>query len=173
MTSGTRPIFSSFSPTSPWISQKMSRDGMYMPMPNSGSMSNDSMESMDMHMSFYWDKGVTVLFPGWPENNSGMYVLALFFVLLLGTAIEVLSMLPVVKPGTRPILGAFTQASAYTVRMCFAYMVMLSVMSYNLGIFIAAIAGHAIGFFVVKFHALAKETEQQQSMSPNGIPSKI
>ena len=144
----------------------MSDGGMDMPMPNSGSMSNGNMSSMDMHMSFYWGKDVTVLFSGWPESNSGMYVLALFFVLLLGAAIEVLSMLPAVKPGTRPILGASTQASVHTVRMCFAYMVMLSVMSYNLGIFIAAVAGHAIGFFIVKFWSLAKETEQQY-MSPD------
>ncbi|XWS67153.1 hypothetical protein CRYUN_Cryun05aG0262800 [Craigia yunnanensis] len=150
----------------------MSHGVMDMPMPNSGSMSNDCMKSMYMHMSFYWGKDVTVLFSGWPESNSGMYVLALLFVLLLGAAIEVLSMLQAVKPVTRPILGAFTQASVYAVRMSFAYMVMLSVMSYNLGIFIAAVAGHAIGFFVVKFRALAKETEPQY-MSPNGIPSKI
>ncbi|XVF76724.1 hypothetical protein PTKIN_Ptkin13bG0289500 [Pterospermum kingtungense] len=138
---------------------------MNMPMP---------MKSMDMHMSFYWGKDATILFSGWPESNSGMYVLAFFFVLLLGAAIEVLSMLPAIKPGTRPVLGALTQASVYAVRMCFAYMVMLSVMSYNLGIFIAAIAGHAIGFFIVKFRALAKETQTQpQDMSPNGIPSKV
>ncbi|XP_022767630.1 copper transporter 1-like [Durio zibethinus] len=149
----------------------MSDGSMDMPMPNSGSMSNDSMKSMGMHMSFYWGKDVIVLFPGWPESNSGMYVLAIFFVLLLAATIEVLSMLPLVKPGTRPILGAFTQASVHAVRMCFAYMVMLSVMSYNLGIFIAAVAGHAIGFFVVKFRAVTKETEQQY-MSPNGISSK-
>ncbi|XWS43789.1 hypothetical protein CRYUN_Cryun16bG0134300 [Craigia yunnanensis] len=150
----------------------MSDGDMDMPMPSSGSMSNGSMTSKDMHMSFYWGKDVIVLFSGWPESSSGMYVLALFFVLLLGAAIEVLSLLPVVKPGTRPILGAFIQTSVYTVRMCFAYMVMLSVMSYNLGIFIAAVAGHAIGFFVVKFRSLAKETEQQY-MSPNDTPSKI
>ncbi|XVE76465.1 hypothetical protein DITRI_Ditri12bG0175300 [Diplodiscus trichospermus] len=145
----------------------MSHGGMnmFMPTPNSGSMSNDGMKSMDMHMSFYWGKHVTVLFSGWPDSSSGMYVLALFFVLLLGAAIEVLSMLPAVKLGTRPVVGALTQAAVYTIRMCFAYMVMLSVMSYNLGIFIAAIAGHAIGFFIIKFRALAKESEQ-----PDGIP---
>ncbi|KAB2048188.1 hypothetical protein ERO13_A13G086100v2 [Gossypium hirsutum] len=141
--------------------------GMNMPMPNS------SMKSMNMQMSFYWGKDVIVLFSGWPDSNPGMYVLALFFVLFLGAAIEMMAMLQAaVKPGTRPILGAFIQAGVYIVRMCFAYMVMLSVMSYNVGIFIAALAGHGIGFFVVKIRALTKETEQQYS-SPDCIPSKI
>lgn len=144
-------------------------NGNDMSMP----MSNSSMNSMNMQMSFYWGKDVIVLFSGWPDSNSGMYVMALFFVLFLGAAIEMMTMLQAaVKPGTRPILGAFIQASVYIVRMCFAYMVMLSVMSYNIGIFVAALAGHGIGFFVVKIHALAKETEQQYS-SPGGIPSKF
>ncbi|OMO97340.1 Ctr copper transporter [Corchorus olitorius] len=138
---------------------------MDMPM-SPGSMSNDGMK-MDMHMSFYWGKDVTIFFSGWPGNSSGMYVLAFIFVLLLGAAIEILSMLPTLKPETKPIIKALTQAGVYALRMCFAYMVMLSVMSYNLGIFIAAVSGHAFGFFVVKFRALAKETTQQQPfMSP-------
>ncbi|KAL4339746.1 hypothetical protein GQ457_08G012740 [Hibiscus cannabinus] len=137
-------------------------------------MSNSSMNSMNMQMSFYWGKDVTVLFSGWPESKSGMYVVALFFVLFLGAAVEILTMLPAaVKPGTKPVIGAFIQTSVHAVRMCFAYMVMLSIMSYNVGIFIAAIAGHGLGFFVVKFRGLAGETGQQEELSRNGIAYKI
>ncbi|GMI84692.1 hypothetical protein HRI_002138500 [Hibiscus trionum] len=137
-------------------------------------MSNNSMSSMSMQMSFYWGKDVTLLFSGWPESKSGMYVLALIFVLFLGAVVEILTMLPAaVKPGTKPILGAFIQTSVHVVRMCFAYMVMLSVMSYNGGIFVAAILGHGVGFFVVKFRGLAMETGQQEDSSPNGVGSKF
>ncbi|XP_022744692.1 copper transporter 1-like [Durio zibethinus] len=128
-------------------------------------MSNDSMKSMDMHMSFYWGNDVTVLFSGWPESNSGMYVLALLFVLLLAAGIEVLSMLSAVEPGTRQIFVAFTHASVYFVRMCFAYM------SYNIGIFIAAklaiLSGSSSSSFVLWLRTPSSGT------SPNGIPSKI
>ncbi|KAE8711036.1 putative Nucleic acid-binding, OB-fold-like protein [Hibiscus syriacus] len=137
-------------------------------------MWNNSMNSMNMQMSFYWGKDVTFLFSGWPGSNNGMYVLALFFVLFLGATVEILTMLPAaLKPGTKPILVALIQTSVHVVRMCFAYMVMLSVMSYNGGIFIAAILGHGVGFFVVKFRGLATETRQQEDLSRNGIASKI
>lgn len=115
-----------------------------------------------MQMSFYWGKDATILFHGWPDNKLGMYVLALFFVFLLAFAIEVLSILPDVKPtSTKPMLGALTQTIIYTIRMGFAYLVMLSVMSFNLGISIAALAGHFVGLFLVKSRALAvpKPTE--------------
>lgn len=149
--------------------------GAHMNMTDpSNSMSNGSMNmnQMMMHMSLYWGKDVIVLFPGWPDQKLGMYVLALFFVFLLALAIEVLSILPGVKPGTNPILGGLTQASVYAFRMGFAYLVMLSVMSFNLGIFIAAVAGHAVGFFIVKSRALAT-AERGETMSSTGITQKV
>ena len=132
------------------------------PMPKGSMNSNNTMMNMIMQMSFYWGKDATILFHGWPDNKLGMYVLAFFFVFLLAFAIEVLSILPDVKrTSTNPMLGALTQTIIYTFRMGFAYLVMLSVMSFNLGIFIAALAGHFVGFFLVKSRALAvpKPTE--------------
>ena len=132
------------------------------PMPKGSMNSNNTMMNMIMQMSFYWGKDATILFHGWPDNKLGMYVLAFFFVFLLAFAIEVLSILPEVKrTSTNPMLGALTQTIIYTFRMGFAYLVMLSIMSFNLGIFIAALAGHFVGFFLVKSRALAvpKPTE--------------
>ncbi|KAK3037492.1 hypothetical protein RJ639_031986 [Escallonia herrerae] len=123
---------------------------MDMPMP----MSNCSMNTMGMQMNFYWGKDVVILFHGWPDNNLGMYILSLAFVFLLAVAVEVLSVSPAVKPGSSPFARGLTQAAVYALRMAVAYLVMLSVMSYNLGIFILAVAGHALGFFFVKYRAL-------------------
>ncbi|KAF9679981.1 hypothetical protein SADUNF_Sadunf06G0072500 [Salix dunnii] len=88
-----------------------------------------------------------------------MYILALFCVFLLAAAVEICSVSPA-KIGTgNPIVGALIQTCVYAVRVGIAYMVMLAVMSFNLGIFFAAVAGHATGFFLVKVRALANQNE--------------
>ncbi|KAB1200269.1 Copper transporter 3 [Morella rubra] len=102
-----------------------------------------------------------------------MYVLALFCVFVLALSIEVLSSLSTVKPGTNPIQGGLTQASLYALRMGFAYLVMLAVMSFNLGIFIAAVAGHAVGFFLIKTRALALTKSTDQTTSSTGVARKV
>lgn len=113
--------------------------------------------SKDMTMqNFYWGKDVIILFQGWPGHNLAMYILALAFVFLLSAATEVLSIPQVVKSsGSSPMISLSIQATVYAVKMGLAYMVMLSVMSYNLGIFIVAVAGHGLGFLFVKIRAFA------------------
>ncbi|KAJ4833556.1 hypothetical protein Tsubulata_022487 [Turnera subulata] len=149
-----------------------------MPMTPGGSMDgnmNMSMSPSDMmmHMSFYWGKDAIILFSGWPNDSLGMYILAIFTVLLLAAAIEVFSASPgaVLGNNTNSLVGVFIQACIYAVRMAFAYLVMLSVMSYNLGIFIAAVAGHTIGFFLVKVRAFAATTAH--GTAQNGVDPKV
>ncbi|CAA2991965.1 copper transporter 6-like [Olea europaea subsp. europaea] len=128
-----------------------------MPMPMSpDSMYNNSMNMNDMamHMNFFWGKDVVVLFDGWPNGRLGMYILALAFVFLLAVAVEILAAVPI-KPRMRPLSGGLLQAAVYAVRMALAYLIMLSVMSFNVGIFIVAVAGHAVGCFIVKYRAIA------------------
>ncbi|PIN08266.1 Copper transporter [Handroanthus impetiginosus] len=130
-----------------------------MPMPMSPPYNNQSMMTMDdmsMHMAFYWGKDVIVLFAGWPGSGRlGMYILALLTVFVLAAAAEILSVGLRLKPrGLGPLTGALIQAAVYGFRMGLAYLVMLSVMSFNIGVFVAAVAGHAVGFFVVKYRQL-------------------
>ncbi|KAA8516352.1 hypothetical protein F0562_016645 [Nyssa sinensis] len=127
---------------------------------------SDLPQDMVMHMSFFWGKDVIILFQGWPNNNLGMYILALFFVFLLSAAVEVLSISPAIKPRMNPMVGGLTQASVYAIRMALVYMVMLSVMSFNLGVFIVAIAGHAFGFFLIKYRQLAMASRGNSSNFP-------
>ncbi|KAG9157884.1 hypothetical protein Leryth_000054 [Lithospermum erythrorhizon] len=97
-----------------------------MPTPTGPSSSNDTMDmqNMVMQMSFFWGKDVTVLFHGWPDNHLGMYT---------------------------PFLGGLIHSSIKAVSVALSYSVMLSVMSFNVGIFIAAVAGHFCGYFILKY----------------------
>lgn len=113
-----------------------------------------------MHMSFFWGDDVVLLFAGWPgSGHLGMYLLALAVVFLLAAVAELLSSAP--TPDRRwqaqpaAALGdAAGNAASHAVHMVLAYFVMLSVMSYNIGVFLAAVAGGATGRFVVVYREL-------------------
>ncbi|KAI3443063.1 Copper transporter [Psidium guajava] len=153
---------------------------MNMP-PGSMSTSNSSSSGyhgmnrkMMMHTSFYLGKDAIILFSGWPEQRLGMYVLALFFVFLMALAVEVLSISPDVKTGTNPIVGGAMQAAIYGLKMALAYMVMLSIMSFNVGVFIVAVIGHAFGSFLVKSRALATANKAAAAgSSAAGVAAKV
>lgn len=115
-------------------------------------------DTMAMHTSFFWGKDVELLFAGWPGTASrlGIYILALVVVFLLAVGAEILSEAPGLKHGRlRPAAGALVHAFVYGARMALLYLIMLSVMSYNIGVFVVAVAGHAVGSFAVKYRALA------------------
>ncbi|KAI3489999.1 hypothetical protein L1887_45914 [Cichorium endivia] len=109
-----------------------------------GSMHHHPM----MHMAFFWGKNGEILFPGWPGTNSGMYALVLIFVFLLAFLVELLSHSNFGRKGSSPVAVGLVQTLVHTLRAGLAYMVMLAVMSFNGGVFLVAVAGHALGFFV-------------------------
>lgn len=98
------------------------------------------------HLAFYWGNEAQFLFPGWPDNKPGMYAVSLLFVFALAIFAEFLSNLDLVKPGSNRVATVFFQAGFTAVRAGFTYLVMLAVMSYNGGVFIAAVLGHAFGY---------------------------
>ncbi|KAL5996249.1 hypothetical protein ACLOJK_026323 [Asimina triloba] len=108
---------------------------------------------MMMHVTFFWGKDVKILFIGWPgRHRLGMYILALLPVFMLALLVEWLSHCRLIKP-TAGLLQTLLPAA----RVSLAYLVMLAVMSFNVGVFIFAIAGHTVGFLLFGsrvFHAL-------------------
>ncbi|XP_062096820.1 copper transporter 2-like [Humulus lupulus] len=120
-----------------------------------GNMSGDGTMNMKMQngMSFQWSTNAIILFSGWPGGHSpGMYILSLFLVFFMAAAVEVLSV-PIAflkAAGVPPMMTALSQACVYGFRVGVSYLVMLSLMSFNVGVFIVAVAGHGVGFFLVK-----------------------
>ena len=126
--------------------------GMSPPPSSSSSMNGTAgMHGMHhkvmMHMTFFWGKNAEILFNGWPGTNTGMYVLALVIVFVLSFLIEWLSHCRVTKPGSSNVATGLLQTFLHALRVGLAYIVMLAVMSFNVGVLLVAVAGHTLGFF--------------------------
>ncbi|KAL0916252.1 hypothetical protein M5K25_013745 [Dendrobium thyrsiflorum] len=120
-------------------------------MPSGGGMGHGSMA----HMAFYWGERAQILFSGWPgDRGHHIYFLALFLVATSAAICECLSVLSrrLAPQPSAPATLRSTFGLALTVihmlKMGLLYLVMLAVMSFNVGVFIAAIAGHAVGFLI-------------------------
>ncbi|XP_071687566.1 copper transporter 6-like [Rutidosis leptorrhynchoides] len=144
----------------------MNDDGTMGGMSPSTPMSMNDTDSMGMgmdnmmtHMTFYWGKNAWILFQGWPGSSTGMYILALIFVFLLAIIIEWLTHNNLTPTKSNRIM----RTMIHTLRVVFSYLVMLSVMSFNIGVFVMAVAGHAIGFYL--FRVLKKSIEKDSEVT--------
>lgn len=129
------------------------------PSSNSSSMMGMGHKKMMMHMTFYWGKNAEILFHGWPGTHTFMYIISLVLVFLTAFCIEALSRSRLVKEGRNAVVSGLLLTVLHTLRMGLAYLVMLAVMSFNGGVFIAAVAGHALGFMVFATRIFRKGTE--------------
>ncbi|KAL5709366.1 hypothetical protein ACHQM5_020065 [Ranunculus cassubicifolius] len=100
-----------------------------------------------MPSTFYWGKDKELLFNGWPGDKTVMYVLALVVVFVIAFFVEWLSHTRLVKPGPNYVVTGLIQTLIHGFRVALAFLVMLAVMSFNVGVFIAAVSGHTVGFF--------------------------
>lgn len=121
-----------------------------------------------IHTSFYWGHNVDILFHCWPGDSAVMYAVALILVFVMSLLVECLSFTNIVKvkPGTsNDVVGSLLRTGLYGVRTGFSYLVMLAVMSFNGGVFLAAIGGHVIGFMVFGTMAILKKSSGLDSSS--------
>ncbi|KAJ4833557.1 hypothetical protein Tsubulata_022488 [Turnera subulata] len=125
-----------------------------------------------MHMSFYWGHRAEILFPRWPGSSSGMYALALIFVFCLAVLVEWFNYCSIIKPGTNKVAAGFFKTGMHAVRSGLSYMVMLAVMSFNGGVFLAAVGGHAVGFCLFGSRIFKKSTGSGSDKEPDLPPVK-
>ncbi|KAK8361820.1 hypothetical protein V6Z11_A03G063900 [Gossypium hirsutum] len=105
--------------------------GMMMHNSSDDGMTLMNHRKMMMHMTFFWGSNTQILFSGWPGTRTGMYVLALIAVFMLAFMVEGISHSRLTKSGSIHHVTAG-----------------LAIMSFNGGVFLAAVAGHSLGFFL-------------------------
>ncbi|KAK1683119.1 hypothetical protein QYE76_043967 [Lolium multiflorum] len=129
-----------------------------------------------MHMAFFWGNRAVVLFPGWPgDRGAGMYILCLLLVLALAALTEALALLSrrlARRGGEATASSAALLTAVHAARMGLAYLVMLAVMSFNVGVLLAAVAGHALGFLLARSRVRTGAARGSADASPElcGIP---
>ncbi|CAF2074542.1 unnamed protein product [Brassica napus] len=153
-------------PSESYRYQAMDHDNMHNMSPPSSSLANQTNPDMmmTMHMTFFWGKNTEVLFSGWPGTSSGMYALSLIVVFLLAVITKWLAhSLTLRCVGSTNRATGIVQTALYTLRIGLSYLVMLAVMSFNGGIFIVAMAGFAVGFFLFGSTAFKKPSDDQKT----------
>jgi len=134
--------------------------GMMAPPPSPPGGGGMGMRRMRYtHMTFFWGKNSEILFTGWPGADGGMYALALVAVFALALLLEflgsrrlhaLLPAAPAAGTGKRRAAAGGARAAVHALRTGGAYLFMLAIMSFNGGVLLAAVAGHAAGFLAFK-----------------------
>lgn len=129
-----------------------------------------------MHMTFYWGTSVTILFDSWQTNSWLGYLLSLLAVFLFAAFYQYLedrrlrlklisaakgSPSPPSSDAAAPLLFPklrgrrwspyqFAGAVLFGVNSAIGYFLMLAVMSFNAGVFIAVVVGLAVGYLLFR-----------------------
>lgn len=127
---------------------------------------------MNTHFTFFWSKNTTkIIFSGWPGENLGSYMLALIAVFLLSLVVEWLSHARLIEPSSDNNVGdGLRQTLMYATRVGLAYLVMLAVMSFDVGVLLAAIAGCSIGFLVFGSRVFMRSKVVPSNMDQTDLP---
>ncbi|KAB1199051.1 Copper transporter 6 [Morella rubra] len=142
------------------------------PSPMNGMAPPSTMGGMDnemamTHMTFTWSKNGYILFSGWPGTRTGMYALALIIIFVVSIIVEGLSC-RLVKKGPKNVAAGLIQTVLHGLKVGLGFLVMLAVMSFNVGVLMAAVIGHTLGFFL--FHSRVFKASDTANCN-DGLPS--
>ncbi|KAK1311555.1 Copper transporter 1 [Acorus calamus] len=99
-----------------------------------------------LRMTFFWRKEEHILFHGWPGEGLCAYVLTLVAVFLASFTVEGFGWST--RFDSEWAVPWLARTVLHASRVGLAYLVVLALVSFNVGVFVVALAGHAFGFLV-------------------------
>ncbi|CAK7352422.1 unnamed protein product [Dovyalis caffra] len=125
-----------------------------------------------MHMTFYWGTKVTLLFDSWKTDSWFSYLLTLFACFLFSAFYQYMEdrrirfnaiavsnpaqqqqqpvNAPLLTPKRRISSAKFATALLFGINSAIGYLLMLAIMSFNGGVFLAIVVGLAVGFLLFR-----------------------
>lgn len=108
-----------------------------------------------MHMTLYWSKELTLLINSWKTQSWSSYLLTLLACFLFSAFYQYLEdrrlrfkALASSSSSSPSILSTrFATALLFGVNSAMRYLLMLAVMSFNGGVFVAIVLGLSVGYF--------------------------
>lgn len=131
-----------------------------------------------MHMTFYWGKQATVLFDEWKTQTWLAYSLTLLAMFLFAAFHEYVVDLrsrfvkaskaksasglraPLLRQRSIKYASKMIESLLFGVNAGLGYLLMLAVMSFNGGIFIAVVLGFVVGYFFFRSDGTGDETTE-------------
>ncbi|XP_072955888.1 copper transporter 1-like [Typha angustifolia] len=111
------------------------------------------------HMTLFWGKNSEILFDGWPGTRGGMYALALVTVFAFAFLVEWLNNSRLIGPRWNRGIAELTRTLMHTIRVGLYFLIMLALMSFNVGVVLVAVAGHVVAFFLFGSSVFKHEAE--------------
>ncbi|KAL3729057.1 hypothetical protein ACJRO7_033628 [Eucalyptus globulus] len=113
-----------------------------------------------MHMTLYWSRYVTLLFDSWRTDSWPSYFVSLaacflvfaFYQSLASSSAAAVSPLLLKAGASRLARSArLGVALLFGLNSAIGYLLMLAIMSFNKGVFLAIISGLTVGYYVFRF----------------------
>ena len=114
---------------------------------------------MTMEMNFYSSWMVKFLLEKWTTQTQGHYWACIFVSFFSAAFIEFLA--------SRSIKNDYLHSLIYAVRLFLSYMVMLILMTFNAGLFLAVVTGYTFGYFLTGFSPVTFETRKENQIQGN------
>lgn len=103
-----------------------------------------------MHMTFYWGMSASILFDFWNPRTWQTYLLTLVILFISAFLHQFLEYYRLNLKSTSVFLNRYKSAALFGLNSSLAYLLMLAVMSFNGGVFIAVMMGFSVGHLLFR-----------------------